>query len=68
MRSSPEKMSPVHFDWGLVFSYLMLDFLLRRDDSARLMQSVMLSETQSMPSSSSELSTHRRGIAIRSFK
>ena len=42
-------------DW--FFSYLMLDFLLRRDDSARLTQSVMLSETRSMPSSSSELST-----------
>ena len=61
-------MSAVRSNWGLFFSCLMLDFLLHRDVSARLMQSERLLETRSMPSSSLELSTRGRGFAIRSFK
>ena len=61
-------MLPEHSGRGLVFSDLVQDLFLQRDDSARLIQSTMLSETQSMPSSSLELSTRGGGIAIRSFK
>ena len=61
-------MLPEHSGRGLVFSDLVQDFFLRRDDSARLIQSTMLSETRSMSSSSLELSTRGGGIAIRSFK
>ena len=61
-------MSPVFGDWGLVSLCLMPDFLLRRVDSTRLMQSERLAETRSMLSSSSELSTRGRGIAIRSLR